>query len=248
MRIYCLSLEECHERRRNILEECGKYGLEVEFINAVDGKKLSEQTMLDLVFDPQHTMLTAGEIGCALSHIKAYEKLLADECSMAFILEDDAVFKLNPRPFLEAAALADPQQPDVFLISENKKYLAHKGRQLGGIMFYPIFHAQTAHAYIITRAAACNLALFLKPVRFVANCWKYFARCGVVNVWTCNEVFVAQERNRFASTLSPDREPILHSPKRKRFLRRINSMMPLSNRIKYVLWRLFIKPFIKISK
>jgi len=69
-----------------------------DFIDAVNGYDLSRKE-LDAVYDVMLTRRAIGrsmslpEIGCALSHRIAYERILRDGLDSAIVLEDDAVLK-----------------------------------------------------------------------------------------------------------------------------------------------------------
>lgn len=248
MRIYCINLASATARRERVFEECQKFGLSVEMIDAVNGKGLSEQELRSQVFDFENNYLTRGEIGCALSHLKVYEKMLANGDNHALVLEDDVLFSLDPRPFIEGAAKSDPDQPLVFLITRYKSYLKNRERMFGDIAFYPTLNANCAHAYVLTRAAARNMLRSLLPVRIVADHWKFFMQCGLVKVWVCEEQFAVQDGEAGGSELEPDRNVMLKNQRRKTYMKRIRAMAPVKNRLQSLVWKIFIRPFEKVVK
>ncbi len=76
----------------------GRMGLHYEFIEAVDGNTVSEsaylemrQSSIDWARKYSRKPLSRGEVGCLLSHLQAYEKILADNIDYACIMEDDVV-------------------------------------------------------------------------------------------------------------------------------------------------------------
>ena len=93
MKIYCINLERSKERRRNMQAQFDKLSLPVEFINAIDGRALSNGEVAE-VYSKWRTRfcsgkgLSRGEIGCALSHIEFYKRVIADN-SPGFVFEDD---------------------------------------------------------------------------------------------------------------------------------------------------------------
>lgn len=246
MHIYCINLADARDRREQTTSECGKYGLEVEFIEAVNGKALADDTLRELVFEPAREALTRGEIGCALSHLKVYEKLVQDGFDKALILEDDVIMASDPRPFIEATESASAERPDLFLITPFKKYLADRGIRIGGVDFYPMVTANCAHAYVITRKAAQNLLGALRPIHTAADDWKHFIQCGLINVRICEEIYIRQNRERFPSLLAEERLQSRATVQRKKYMRRVHAMVPLKNKLKYLLWKVFVKPFEKI--
>ena len=84
-KIYCINLERRPDRKEKAIEHFNKIGIDVEFIDAVDGNNL-----VDL-----KTNLKPGEIGCVLSHIKVYEKAIKDSIGNYLVIEDDCEFDAN---------------------------------------------------------------------------------------------------------------------------------------------------------
>ena len=75
-------------------EQLRKYNLDYEFIEAVDGRLLSENELENICdynnFKKHPSWGTRGKgiIGCALSHQKVYKKIVEKKLSKALILED----------------------------------------------------------------------------------------------------------------------------------------------------------------
>lgn len=93
--IFVINLERNQERMDIFKEHMHSLGLNFELIKAVDG---SIQEQIDNSFYDErinklsyHKKLNNGEIACALSHRKAWAKLVEDKLSCALILEDDAL-------------------------------------------------------------------------------------------------------------------------------------------------------------
>ncbi len=91
--IFVISLDRAPERRRSIEQHLSSLDLTYEIVDAVDGKLLSTEEC-DKLLAPG-VSYAPGVIGCYLSHLSVYQKILDREISLALILEDDA--RLNPR-------------------------------------------------------------------------------------------------------------------------------------------------------
>lgn len=83
-------------------DECQQQlsGLDFERISAADGARLSTDelnTHFDTELNKQqyHKTLTAGEVGCYLSHRKVWTKIIEDGLDFALVLEDDFVLRTN---------------------------------------------------------------------------------------------------------------------------------------------------------
>ncbi|AOF84561.1 glycosyltransferase 25 family protein [Hydrogenophaga sp. RAC07] len=90
--IFVISLERAPERRHAITSHLDSLGLEYEVVNAVDGKKLSEEEIAEVVCEG--LSYDCGVVGCYLSHIMVYKIIVEKNIATALILEDDAI--LNP--------------------------------------------------------------------------------------------------------------------------------------------------------
>ncbi len=94
--IIVINLLKDTDKKTKIKAQLSALNLNYCFFEAVDGSKLSA-TKIDQIYDRRATRksrkrdLSSGEIGCALSHIGIYKKILADNIDYAIILEDDAL-------------------------------------------------------------------------------------------------------------------------------------------------------------
>lgn len=95
-KVLIISLQRATERREHISKQMQEQNIPFEFFDAVDGRKLTEEqkSLADLTLAEEllgHT-LVPGEIGCALSHIGVYEKMVKENIASCIILEDDMIF------------------------------------------------------------------------------------------------------------------------------------------------------------
>lgn len=91
---YLINIAANTERLRNSEAQFVSLGIQFERINAVDGKTLSEKD-IESVYDAKtnwyraRSPLVASEIGCYLSHIEVWKKIIKGNSEGAFIFEDD---------------------------------------------------------------------------------------------------------------------------------------------------------------
>ena len=97
-KIYVISLKRLPERRKFMEAQLSDLGLEAEFVEAVDGLELSEETIKANCINEK---MTPTEIGCAWSHRNVYQRLIDSEEEYALVLEDDAVLVPDIVQFLE---------------------------------------------------------------------------------------------------------------------------------------------------
>lgn len=92
--IYIINMKYRTDKKKRMEDELKKHNLDGNFIEAIVGydidiDKMIENKLIDNKLDRE---LRRGEIGCYLSHIKAWKAFLRSDDKYALILEDDAVF------------------------------------------------------------------------------------------------------------------------------------------------------------
>jgi len=110
MKSFCINLKQHNQKWINSQSQLFKWGFDVERIDAVYGKNLdfndlynnNRITLLSelLLQDPNkrcsHEQLNSkGAIGCFMSHIKCWQKIIDDKLDGACIFEDDLVINEN---------------------------------------------------------------------------------------------------------------------------------------------------------
>jgi glycosyl transferase family 25 len=92
--IFVVNLARDIEKKEYIYSLCKNEAIHCEFIEAVYGRDLSND-YLKTVYDKDQSIknfgreLTLGELGCALSHIAIYKKMIAEKIEVAIVFEDD---------------------------------------------------------------------------------------------------------------------------------------------------------------
>ncbi len=95
--VFVINLPESTDRKAFMKTQCEGMGISPIFIDAVYGKDLTKSEISQYCNQKAKQLfgreLLLGEIGCALSHKKIYQKMIDDNIPYAVILEDDAVVK-----------------------------------------------------------------------------------------------------------------------------------------------------------
>ena len=97
--IWIINLKRDVARRDFMVEQLERLGLAYELIEAVDGSTLTDEDMS--IISPElseqriYRQLTRGEIGCALSHIRLWERIVREDIPEALIFEDDVLIGRN---------------------------------------------------------------------------------------------------------------------------------------------------------
>tara|TARA_B100001094_G_scaffold329815_1_gene393456 strand:- start:10273 stop:11067 length:795 start_codon:yes stop_codon:yes gene_type:complete len=92
--VFVINLDTSQKRLVRFQQEANRVNLEFERISAVAGSTLSKKEIENIYPSTQirkhfRQALNAGELGCFLSHIKCWQKVVDDKLDYAMILEDD---------------------------------------------------------------------------------------------------------------------------------------------------------------
>jgi glycosyl transferase family 25 len=97
-KVFVINLNRSVARRKLIENKLNHYNIPFEIFSAIDGSELSVEDFVRIrtnagFFKKKYGReMNEGEIGCALSHINLYKKIVLDKTSHAIILEDDIEF------------------------------------------------------------------------------------------------------------------------------------------------------------
>lgn len=191
MKVFVINMLKDTEKKNVIKCNLDKIGIsKVEFFEAVEGRRLTEEQLNSLAdmeaFQSRYgRFATLPALGCALSHIGVYEKIIKDESiKVALILEDDAI----PSPYINSGLehwlsfIEDISCPTAILLTPDFVY--HKS---GGIVeehcnhrLYRVNSGYMTSGYLINREGAELLYKKLRPVSRLADEWGYFQSLGLV--------------------------------------------------------------------
>ena len=102
--VYVLSLRRNKMRRRRIQNHLEDLGLSFDWVDAVDGRKLSSSQKNAYLSNERRSFapgpMSDGAIGCLLSHRLAWQRIISNTESAALIIEDDAVLQAETKAAL----------------------------------------------------------------------------------------------------------------------------------------------------
>lgn len=189
MKVFVINLKKDIKKREQITQECEKHHLEFELLEAVSGKDLSQDELLQKVSKPALEYLTLGEIGCALSHLAIYNKIISDDIPYALILEDDAILSPDLDSVLSAIiSQIKPDQKRVYLLYKTEKVYSNRVTPLNND--YLLYESRTptyTHGYIITNKAARTLLKINSPVLVEADAWHTFYFMSFLKIYALNK-------------------------------------------------------------
>ncbi|QDE33019.1 glycosyltransferase family 25 protein [Shewanella polaris] len=99
-KVFVINLARSQERLAQIAAQLAEVNIPFERIDAVEGKQLSADEIeavspARLAKQHYYRDLSKGEIGCSLSHKRAWQKIIDDDLDLAFVFEDDIHLEAN---------------------------------------------------------------------------------------------------------------------------------------------------------
>lgn len=215
MDISVVSLKNALERRVHINKQFMTQQIEFQYFDAIEPHQIDE-ALKNTGIELKNCSLTKGEIGCFLSHLSLWKKIIDNNLPYMAIFEDDIYLGSEAKSFLKdnswipenvevikLEAFSDSVQVELFskknLINDRSLFLL-KGRHLG-----------TA-GYIISNAGARNLFNYisdldvLKPIDDIMFD-SYIAKKMVYQMQPalCVQDFIYNKEVNFVSCLQSDR-------------------------------------------
>lgn len=195
MRIFVINLQRSSERRKYIQTHLKKKGLEFEIIEGVDGRTLSKEDFnkkCDInIIKQEPVWLNRGAIGCALSHLQIYQRMVSEGIESALIMEDDLVLPDKIKIIIEEIEPKIKESELILLFYASSKPCPFSNQDVvnltQGSLVYPVNVIQpaSAAAYCISLKAAEGLAKSILPVRVTADSWDYYYKKGAFNSLRC---------------------------------------------------------------
>lgn len=132
-----INLEDATERRERMAAQLAAQGLAFERIG-FDGRRLAQaelrkrisQVFPRLGFD--HARLSGAEIGCWLSHLLAWQRLLDSDAAACTVIEDDLLLSADFAAVTAALQAADDGYDLVYLGTSSRNLSTRRSRLLAG--------------------------------------------------------------------------------------------------------------------
>jgi glycosyl transferase family 25 len=248
-KIYVINLTHHRKRRDFIQAQLDALGLQFEWIDAIDGHQLKDHEITEnydsrLAHEITGRALSSGEIGCALSHLSIYRKMIEQSIPYAIIFEDDALLGSKfPDIFEHMEKQIDPREEAITLLTRAHKYTAWFSKKIDkSHQLVSVVEAWDAHGYLVTLAAARKLVKMLHPVHTVADCWNYLLKRRAVRIYAIVPYCVGHGPFARSSAIESGRAAI---PTIKRL-----GSLKIIKKILYTkaLYQIIVKPLFRIKK
>lgn len=189
-------------------KQLSELGSEYERVNAIFGRELNSDD-LNKYYSSKRSLrcqsreLNRAEIGCGLSHLKAYGKLIEQKLPFALILEDDVIIPNEfEKALIHIESLINPERPEVLLLSPangdfNK---TSKIRNSAEYKAVPLKYGFYASSYIVTQPAAQSLLIEHTPLGMVIDNWKRMKDFKIADFFILIPELILQDQVTFGSS------------------------------------------------
>lgn len=197
MRVLIINLKKNVQRMERLNRSLTKLGVGYERVEAILGREVPAQEMARNTskfwwWCINGCPIRAGQYGCAMSHLLAYKRMVAEDIKVACVLEDDAVPRTClPKLLDRLESWVDASKAQVILISnhrdkdEVKTSAEFNVKEVSGGAF--------AEGYVITLPAAAKLILKNLPIKCSADEFGLWRRKGWVRLFQAYPEGVNQE-------------------------------------------------------
>ena len=178
--VFVISLKSDEARREKLKERFKNYG-EFKLVEATDGRAMSAKEYYGYALpslEAYGRLLSPSEVGCSLSHARAYEEFLKSDASFALILEDDVIgdesgikkaFETAARMDAGSALICGAQDGLEGRFSAFGKKLDEDFWLVSKRSYGTIYRAA---AYVLDRRAAEKILQTYKKALCVADFWQ----------------------------------------------------------------------------
>jgi glycosyl transferase family 25 len=163
--ILVISLPFRLDRRQKIQQQMSQRGIAYTFFEATNGKTVQINQLAEGHFSNYAKQyLSTGSIGCALSHIRAWQQIVAQGWEYCLILEDDVILADT---FVEDLRIRMPEVPpdfDILYLGSGLTASHHIRQFISTHVFEPHYPREGMYAYVVSAKGAQALLQNLFPI------------------------------------------------------------------------------------
>ena len=174
MDIYIINLKSRPEKKEFMKKQMDKHKLNAIFFEAVDGNELDLNELIDENIISQiddvriKRPLRRGEIGCSMSHMLVWLRLLKSDKQYALVFEDDAILCNDFKEMLRGVIdEANTVEWDVLYLNENCYYHFKEkcdGKHVSRRIIAPTNVGYGLYGYVIKKDAVHKYIKGMLPI------------------------------------------------------------------------------------
>ncbi len=188
-KVFVISLKDNNvQRRNNVVEQLSEIDMPFEFIDAVNGHDLDVGN--DTRISPEAHAYRPGHLGCSLSHMVCYSKVLDENLDFAVILEDDLLIMSRFSHYLKRIFdYMDGQKSVTFLYVNtfpSEQLIIERRKDLNlspnDVAIYEVLGGRPncTTAYIISKESCRAMLERQFPIQTVADDFEQFQNQGAI--------------------------------------------------------------------
>jgi len=172
VKIFCINLPRSRDRRDFQRKQAANHGLEINFLEAIDYKNLSESD-LQRAAQCWTRPIVGKDVGCFRSHKAAWQKI-SSSSGLCMVIEDDIVFSHS---IASAVGLIEAQHSDPFAVYDLE--YAPRKHLLGKEQVWRVNGITARELYVNKCGAGCYVLSPLAAKRLLAEVDEY----AMVDSW-----------------------------------------------------------------
>ena len=176
MKSYVINLKVRQDRRDYMSNIMSHYGWDFEFFEAYHGRSLNIDDLIKRgILDKSGTWMSLNTIGCSMSHLDIYDKLLASGDEACVVWEDDAVIYRSKRFFMKDFEMV-PKDFSILLAGYLSELGPHnrwkRDYSVNSVCYKLPTHGVPpigAQCYVISRQGAERMLEIGRPIKWPAD-------------------------------------------------------------------------------
>lgn len=208
MKAFIINLKSETLKRQKVTERCNTLGLDYEIIDAVVGKDIQPEVIQAVAYHHSKSKITNGVVGCTLSHLHIYTRIVNEHIPYALIMEDDINIHESVLPIMDSLEKnIQPEKEEIFLLNTPEAITPLVSRTIGeNYKFFRMARASQSPGYIITKKTAQKLLSFNFPIKYEVDRWMAFRDYCGIKIWTLEQgVIDTYDNDKSESSLEEDR-------------------------------------------
>ncbi|AIJ06767.1 MULTISPECIES: glycosyltransferase family 25 protein [Edwardsiella] len=235
MKVFIINLKRDLQKKHEIISECNRLNISHEIVEAVSGIDLNAAEIDRLIDKDAQIYLTKGEIGCSLSHLRIYQKIITEDLPYALILEDDAILHDDLNEVIHAIEnIIDKENSHAYLL--YKTSCVYRNKKIKLSKKYSLYESNIptcTHGYVVTNKTARLITAINTPVRFEADAWRNFYYEKNIRPYSLN-INLVDSRDQSKENSTIEKERLSRTPIQIRLRERIdrkNSLVKFYHKI-----------------